>query len=577
MTGDDAAVRAINQVRTRLHTIFGDKIDLSDVTSKNEQDRASQYLTRSLAALYIKSEVPITVSAATKTITDGFNDGGIDAIAWNKNSKTLYLVQTKWRWKPDKGIELGDFLKLKDGIHNILKLEFSAFNDKVKSNAPLISSALDDIDTKLRVALVHTSGQKLSGDVKKQIAEIEKAQNQYSPDFLTFEEVDLARVTSLARAEAKSANIDKEVLLKNFGVASGPYAAYYGEISGEDVWSWYDEFKEVLFAENLRFVLSNSEVNQAIIETIEKTPNSFWYYNNGITVVCRTISKKPIGGADSASGVFNIEGMSVVNGAQTIGSLHAAKSSGSSLDKVKVQARFISLKDAPGDFGANVTRTNNTQNNLTSVDFVALDPNQERLAGELKNIGIQYAYRRGDSIADEKNGFDIREATVALACANSDLRLAVYAKRYISGLWEDIKKEPYISIFNESVTGRYLWALVRLEREIQNQLVAASGSKFGREKLILVHSNRFLAHIVLNRLDLSKLGNKGAKIKSKAKDAKELTDKVASSLLHILSNEYLESYPGNLFKNQDKQEELKPKVISLLESDFDSDPLIFDL
>ena len=298
--------------------------------------------------------------------------------------------------------------------------------------------------------------------------------------------------------------------------------------------AWYEEFSAGLFAENLRFVLANSEVNQGIVETIEKRPDLFWYFNNGITVVCRTILKKAIGGADKASGVFDVEGMSVVNGAQTIGAMHAAKSQGTSLDAVRVQARFIALADAPGDFGADITRTNNTQNNLTPVDFVALDPNQERLAGELRNLGVQYAYRRGDVISDAAAGFDIREATVALACASPELRLAVYAKRYISGLWEDIKKDPYTAIFNESVTGRYLWGLVRIEREIEEALNQAAAHKFGRERLILVHGNRFIAHCVFRFVDISGIGKKGAKVKRKIEEAKN-----AANLVVLLCHKFL--------------------------------------
>jgi hypothetical protein len=150
-----------------------------------------------------------------------------------------------------------------------------------------------------------------------------------------------------------------------------------------------------------------------------------------------------------------------------------------------------------------------------------------------------------------------------------------YAKRYISGLWEDIKKDPYTAIFNEKVTGRSLWALVRLEKEIERQLLNASATRWGREKLILVHGNRFVAHIVLNRADLSKIGNKGAKTKSKLDEVRKLTSDIAGGLLHILTTDYLESYPGNLFKNQDKQEELKVKLLKLLDEGFQPPQLNF--
>ncbi|WP_420912651.1 AIPR family protein [Cyanobacterium aponinum] len=33
-----------------------------------------------------------------------------------------------------------------------------------------------------------------------------------------------------------------------------------------------------------------------MIETLKNNPESFWYYNNGITALCSSIQKKPLGG-----------------------------------------------------------------------------------------------------------------------------------------------------------------------------------------------------------------------------------------------------------------------------------------
>jgi hypothetical protein len=73
------------------------------------------------------------------------------------------------------------------------------------------------------------------------------------------------------------------------------------------------------------------------------------------------------------------------------------------------------------------------------------------------------------------------------------------------------------------------------------------------------------------------VGNKGAKIKSKIDEIGDVAENVAGSLLHVLTTEYLESYPGNLFKNQDKQEELKPLVEKLMDDGFQPQPLLFTL
>ena len=83
MAASDAAARAIDQIKTRLHTIFGDKIDLSDLNGKSEPDRENHYLTRALTALYVKGELPISLTASTKCPSGDFVN------------RTNRLV---WRW-----------------------------------------------------------------------------------------------------------------------------------------------------------------------------------------------------------------------------------------------------------------------------------------------------------------------------------------------------------------------------------------------------------------------------------------------------------------------------------------------
>jgi hypothetical protein len=557
MIAGELAKRAVAQIGARLHAVFGNKIDVSDCKSTIPADRDVLYNSRALAGLYLKNELPLSGAAAAKSITDGGKDGGIDAVAWNESSKTLFIVQSKWKQNPQKGLELGDFLKMKSGIARLLELDATYFNPKITSAFQVVKEALNDIDTRLKVVLVHTSAQPLSTEIIEEVKALSHELNQYDKAFFTFYECGLSNISNIARAEARSANINLEVLLKNFGYSTGPYRAFYGELAATDAADWYSKYKDALFAENLRFVLPSSDVNQAILETIQKRPEAFWYYNNGITAVCREISKRPIGGADSSSGVFDVEGVSIVNGAQTVGSIYAAAQDGVNLEKVKLQVRFIPLKEAPEDFGSNVTRTNNTQNSLAPMDFVALDPNQERLAGELRNLGVQYAYRRGETIKDNEKGIDLREATLALACANADLKYAVYAKRYISGLWEDIRKEPYTIIFNEKVSGRYLWALVRLARSIDARITELAEHKEGRERLVLVHGNRFLMHMAFCQIDLSSLDKKGAKLPPKTKQALEIASDLGPKLVNVLNEKFQESYPGNIFKNQEKQDELK--------------------
>lgn len=172
--------------------------------------------------------------------------------------------------------------------------------------------------------------------------------------------------------------------------------------------------------------LGDTDVNDNIVKTLKEEPEKFWYFNNGITALCSTIKKKPIGGNTRAYGIFEIEDLKIVNGAQTAGSIaQAARNYPEQVGMANVSIRFIQLKDSPENFEREVTRNTNTQNKIEKRDFVSLYPEQERIKDELNLHDIAYIFKSGESIVDSQNSFDIVEATVARACNQTDIDLAV--------------------------------------------------------------------------------------------------------------------------------------------------------
>lgn len=69
--------------------------------------------------------------------------------------------------------------------------------------------------------------------------------------------------------------------------------------------------------------------------------------------------------------------MSIVNGAQTTGALGTLPRLPP--ESVKVQARFIKVKDADADLIQNIIQYNNSQNKVEASDFRSTDKIQKRL------------------------------------------------------------------------------------------------------------------------------------------------------------------------------------------------------
>src|SRR3954447_15102316 len=122
----------------------------------------------------------------------------------------------------------------------------------------------------------------------------------------------------------------------------------------------YDRHKNALFSANLRDFLGTRKVagnvNNRIRKTAEDEPGMFFVLNNGITLV----TKK----ADPRDAELRIYGVSVVNGAQTTGAIHAVGADRAK--NVSVAARIIVVDDEK--MIPLIVAGNNTQNSIVAWD-----------------------------------------------------------------------------------------------------------------------------------------------------------------------------------------------------------------
>jgi hypothetical protein len=545
----------LNQIKTTITKTFDGKIDLSDV---KEADKENCFLTRALAANTVHYLAQAEPDDAAKAITDGYDDNGLDAIYYDPRERRLYLVQSKWMHSGTGEPENGDIKKFVSGIRDLFNLDFGRFNSKVKGKQNLIVKAIEDYNTRYEAVIVYPSVNKLSVHSLRDLEDLAKEMNDPSEMLIVtpFIQADIYRSLT---AGVSGDPIDLDVHLKAWGRVEAPQAAIYGQVDGQQITTWWTNHRTRLFAKNLRGVLGDTDVNGEIRETIEKCPELFWYFNNGITLVAKKVVKTAVGGGDTAYGVFHCEDVSIVNGAQTVASIGKYGETGKeNYQKIATQVRIVSLQDSSSDFGETVTKTNNRQNRIENRDFVALDPEQVRIRTELALDKIEYHILREESASRTETAFDLVESTTALACASGNVATVVQLKREIGKLWENIEKAPYKELFNASVPGLYVWRCVQAQRKIDHALEAVLkdlGVSAGRDYGVAVHGNRLIASLVFDAL----------KIRDYQTDpSKELETLLAGDSILKSTRDYhgrirtiLADYYGNaliptLFKNQTK-------------------------
>jgi hypothetical protein len=546
-----------------IKKLFQDKIDMSDVTDRDETKRESKFLSRGLAAYAIHMLANASVEDSAKSITDGGEDNGIDAIYFEKQGKTLWVVQSKWIVKGEGSIDNGDMKKFCDGIKDLLELKYENFNEKVKGKSDEIEEAIYDFTVKMKIVVAFT-GSSLSSHNKRELDDICNELNDPS-EYASYISFNLSNAYKSLSSTTEGQPINLDINLLNWGKIENPIQAFYGSISAQEIAEWWGTFRRRLLTENIRSFIGDTDVNLAIEDTAKTNPEHFWYFNNGITVLCDKIVKLPIGGEDRGIGVFHCENVKVVNGAQTVGTLGTLKEQNIDVSKASILIRLISLQQSDSVFGQRITKATNTQNRIEKRDFVTQDPQQERLRLEiLVGHDVHYHYIRSDeNVPPDDTNCSLEESTVALACVQTNIDLTVLAKRELGKLWEDIKKPPYTEVFNENVTGTKLWRAIQVLRHVTAYMVEqAQSKKSGRERSFYIHSNRFILHLVFCKLPKDFLTNdKNNFSTDEPQLVKQLCEELTIKAFNYIEASYTESLMHQIFRNYKKCRDIKDTVL----------------
>lgn len=491
----------VNQVKAKIRALYEDSINKSDISEK-DKDRDSKILSRCLAALAVQYIGETKPEEAAKSVIDGADDNGIDAIHYNPIEKEVIIVQAKWIHAGTGEPEAKDVSTFIDGIKDLIELNIENFREDIHPKLSEITEKINTPGTTIRIILVTTGSSALAKHSTGKLQKFQRELNGEDDELASHTIIGLTEVYNFL-AEDKSATQKITITLENWHGISQPNNAYYGTIDGLQLKKIWESTRSKIISANIRGALGDTEVNTKIRKTATEEPELFWYYNNGITFTAESVDRAAANTTTRTYGTFDLIKPSVVNGAQTISTLSKI-SDKEALEKVRVAVRVIDLNGADENFGKSITRSNNLQNRIEGRDFVAQDQEQHRIQKEMYMEGVEYRYIRDaeESITSE-NSCTLIEATIALACASNDPNLAVAAKTGTGRFFLDLSKAPYKTIFNPQTSGSYVFNTVMTLREIENwikseikKLPKRSGTQYGS----LIHGNRIIAAAAMKKL-----------------------------------------------------------------------------
>ncbi len=471
----------IDHIPKHLHDLFDGKVPPA-VGGRTEQERESNFLSRALAAFALYKLSGCTPDEAATSVVDGGGDGGIDAVHFSPTSNTLWLVQSKFmengRGEPD----LGDASKFKDGIDNLLSGKWEAFaqNAAWTKRLPPIKKLLEEHSVLHVEAVLVYSGINAVSEDRLRLFETLGSRYNLGDEFLHFGTYSLVTVHDWLTGADAAPGVDKvELEIFKPGWVTEPYQTIYGQVRVTDVAALYETYRATLVEANLRRYKGLTEVNKRIKETLQAEEKHFFYLNNGLTAYCLKLDVAATDRANSEKKKITARGFSIVNGAQTIGTIHASKAGGEGYVFLKI----ISLErcEEEAAFARRITESTNFQNQISPRDFVALDEQHERIALQLEIDGIRYHFKEADDVPEsDGTNFTLDEAATALAClereSECDLCAMLLSNRKV--LWStdpvyprDNPKESLCErMFRRERSARTVWRAVQLRRIVIERL-----------------------------------------------------------------------------------------------------------
>ena len=562
--------REVRNVRDALHHEFDQLIDMSDVEGQPEQHE-QHFLSRALAALVARKLTGGDSSSAASAVTDGRDDAGIDAIAISDSGLHLWLIQSKWSDSGNAGFSVADGLKLVEGLRFIDAGRFDRFNSRFQQHAEHVGEVLRDPRAKITLVIVLMGQRNLHPDVAQRLKDAEDEFNRLGP-ILNYETWDLKRLWETVRDDLAEPPIDLTAKMEEWSLLAEPFEAYQGRVSVAEIAEWYSVHGDRLFKQNIRKSLGLTEVNHGLVETLTQNPSLFWYYNNGITLLCDTAERHNWSRASRGPVDLRLHGASVVNGAQTVTAIYEAMQKDSEMaSQGYVGVKIITTENCPDDFSVNVTRNTNTQNRVERRDFVALDPVQESIREDFAlTLGKVYSFKRGDMVPSPEAGCSIVEAAIALACAYRSPELVARVKQNVDLLWESGPTGAYWLLFSKVPSACRIWRSVLTVRAVRERLHDRCDDLEGRARVIAEQGDLLINNIIFQQLDPAMIDDPDYDWESILGNISEVTaDGALDWLVYHLDNEYgSTSYIGSTFANVERCRLLATKVAASLKGSY---------
>lgn len=349
----------------------------------------------------------ISLEEASELLTDGGNDAGVDGLHIGEVDDGEFLVtifQGKYKVEdlsgeanfPENGVQK---------TFNTVGVLFDPqrqveLNKKIEPKIEEIRSLIRDSYIPTVRIILCNNGAKWNEQSNRWI---EQSHKNYGDkvDFIHFNHDSIVKILQSTK------KVDTKLQLKGKAIVEDMnyMRVLVGRIAVGEIHRIFEENGDKLLERNIRRYLGlhTNRVNTAIHNTLADTNrcDKFYFYNNGITVVCDKFDYNALQGSDYS---VQIKNMQVINGGQTCRTIQETLNNipGLNVDSAFVMIRVYQLADSEQDFVQDITYATNSQNPVDLRDLKSNDEIQKQLEIGIEDLGYTYKRQREDSASGSK-------------------------------------------------------------------------------------------------------------------------------------------------------------------------------
>jgi len=348
--------------------------------------------------LCIATCLEIRLEDAAELLTEGGNDAGVDGLHIGEVEDGEFLVtifQGKYKIKDLSGEANFPENGVQKAVNTVQVLfdpyRKAALNEKIAPKIEEIRSLIRDAYIPNVRVMLCNNGAEWTGQANNWI---DAAKKDYGDkvDFVHFNHDSIVNILQRSKKVDTTLTLNGQAIVEDMNYMR----VLVGRVSVHEIQRLFNDHGDKLLERNIRRYLGlhTNRVNTAIYQTLidPQKSDKFYFYNNGITVVCDKFDYNAFQKSDYK---VQLKNMQVINGGQTCKTIQETLNGaapGMAGESAYVMMRIYQLAETHKDFVQDITYATNSQNPVDLRDLRSNDEMQKQLEIGISDLG--YVYKR---------------------------------------------------------------------------------------------------------------------------------------------------------------------------------------